>query len=222
MRRLQPFFLSLFVSWFAPVASADNASMSCAGPTLSDGAFLASWCSNNLFIAGPNGVEDLKLGFVPDVQRSFFLNSSGEVVGSLEALGDRSSYFLVYTGAVTIFMATLGSSASPAGGGRGFLPGTEVNGDFGTFNSDPGPVFQDPREPGGVEAPVLNGLSPSVLITGLSDQGVVTGVESYGYDFHPDVNLPVTWVITPEPSAWMLVLGAALLTLVIKWKTLFH
>jgi hypothetical protein len=27
---------------------------------------------------------------------------------------------------------------------------------------------------------------------------------------------------TPEPSAWMLVLRAALLTLVIKWKTLFH
>jgi hypothetical protein len=26
----------------------------------------------------------------------------------------------------------------------------------------------------------------------------------------------------PEPSAWMLILGAALLTLVMKWKTLFH
>jgi len=171
-------------------------------------------------IAGPNGIEDLKLGFVPDVQRSFFLNSRGEVAGSLEALGDRSSYFLVYTGGITIFMSTLGSSASPAGGERGFLPGTEVNGDFGTFNSDPGPVFQDPREPGGLEAPLTIGLEPSVLITGLSDQGVVTGVESYVYDFHPEVNLPVTWVITPEPSTWLYALAAVLVILVTKWKIL--
>jgi hypothetical protein len=29
-------------------------------------------------------------------------------------------------------------------------------------------------------------------------------------------------MLTSEPSTWIYVLGAALLTLVIKWKTLFH
>jgi hypothetical protein len=103
------------------------------------------------------------------------------VAGEVEFDGDRSSYFLVYTGAGTIFQLDLSRG--------GFLSGSKVTGDFGTFGPDPGPIFHDPREPGGLEFPIDRGLIPDMLITGLSDQGVVTGVERYGYDYHPEVDM---------------------------------
>jgi len=205
VKSLLPFALLLFfVSWFAPAAHADSTSMSCGGPTLSDGAFLASWCGNNLFVAGPNGIENLELGFIPDVQRSFSINAFGEFVGSLEFAGDRSSYFLIYTGAGTLGpFDTIPSSTGPTSNPTTFPPGAQVTGDFGTFTTDAGPIIDG-------EPPTDIGAYPSVLITGLSDQGVVTGVESYYYsDSRTFINIPVAYYLpalgVPEPGSLLLI-----------------
>jgi hypothetical protein len=176
------------------------------GPTLSDGAFLASWCSRDLFIAGPKGIDDLHLQFVPDWQRSFFLNSSGQVAGSLEFDGDRASYIFSYAGAGEINTWQMVSQDN-------------------LFVFDwppPGPVFFDAREPGGREEPIDVGLFPSLLITGFSDQGVMSGIYSYVYDFHPMVEVPFTTSSVPEPAGLLILAGGLLfLKLVVRrlaWK----
>jgi hypothetical protein len=58
-----------------------------------------------------------------------------------------------------------------------------------------------------------------VFYPGFNSQTVVN-FHGVGPQLLEEVN--VGYVVTPEPSAWMLVLGAALLTLVIKWKILVH
>jgi len=77
-----------------------------------------------------------------------------------------------------------------------------------TFNSDPGPVFEGPREPSGLDAPLTIGLEPSVLIGSRIRGRIATGIESYINDFHPPVSIPVTYYlpneIVPEPATLVL------------------
>ncbi len=74
---------------------------------------------------------------------------------------------------------------------------------------------------GGPSAASFSPVSAIEVSLGLS---VASGLGAFGsLSTNPTVTPFTTEIIlTPEPSAWMLVLGAALLTLVIKWKTLFH
>jgi hypothetical protein len=208
-------FLFLLFLVFAGRASADGLPVtSCGLGSLTDGAFTACWGSGGLFIDGPEGIANIDVTFGPLVH-SFFLNSSGEVAGSLEFAGDRSSFFYDYSGACS-------SSQSIVGSG-GALPGSHVSspspfpfrggvncGGLGTFGFDPGPLLPDPLNPGRFLSPVSEpSLSPSVLITGLSETGVVTGIEHYDYEDNERVNIPVSWYLpalaVPEPNGLLLI-----------------
>jgi hypothetical protein len=61
----------------------------------------------------------------------------------------------------------------------GYLPDSTITTYGANLVWNPGPVFNDPREPGGKEYPIDAGFEPSVMATGITDNGIVEGNEQY-------------------------------------------
>jgi len=157
-------------------------------------------------VIGPAGLETFVSPiFGPlDEFRSFYLNDSGEFVTSVEVTADRSSYFGIYRGAG---VASIGSGS--------FLPGSTTQGDTGSFALAPGPTipgyFQDLRS--------ADALS-SILMTGLSDNGVASGIETIAYlGLYNNFLLeePVSWQVSvPIPSTLTLFATGILMLVAFK------
>jgi hypothetical protein len=224
-------FLFLLLLVVADRASADGLASICGfspASVLSNGKFQAAvgHCAGYqslgtvIAIEGPAGLEILWGAGPVDTDRAFYLNNKGEVVFSYEATGDRATLVAAYTGPGVQEIPDARICSCCCGSSN--LPGTTITTYSAALGMDPGPVFQDPREPNGLDAPITDGLFPNILATGITNNGIVEGVEQYGYDFHPLVSIPATWdfMPAPEPSTWLYALAAVLVILVTKWKTL--
>jgi len=100
----------------------------------------------------------------------------------------------------------------------------------GTFGGLPFDVFGGPVFPG-YEEIIAPSMTPSVLVTGLSDQGIASGIATYDYESAPtnptantfSVDVPVTWDLgipkpLPEPTSLMLFVPGLLALLGLKLK----
>jgi hypothetical protein len=220
-------FFLLLLSVFAGRASADGLAATCGispASVITNGHFQAAVGScagyllgTEILIDGPAGLEILWGMGAVDVNLAFYLNNKGEVVFSYEATGDRAALVAAYTGPGVQQIPAAKVCSCCCGG---ILPGTTITTDSAALGMGPGPVFYDPREPGGSEYPVTNGLFPSILVTGLTDSGIVEGDEQYAYDFHPLVSIPATWSFepVPEPTTLLLLIPSLLAFVALRLK----
>jgi hypothetical protein len=169
--------------------------------------FVPGSSGTDLYIAGPKGVETFAFRFVWDRTRgSLFLNDLGEVIGAGEATADPFIFFAIYG---------FGGHPQPLGGfgnGNGFLPGSPIQGDFGSLGWSPIP----PPAPPGIVL-VRSDVVPTT--TGLSDQGIATGTLTWGCE-GSDCHFvePLSWDLgilrpVPEPAS-LLLTGIGLFILV--------
>src|SRR5882762_4381310 len=216
-------FLSLVLLVFAGRAAADGIGANCLPdptdgpptPLLTDGEFQAIACNvtglgGAVFIDGPAGLETFRFGgtFV-DNFRSFFINDRGEVVLSWQSFATDSTFVAAYTGPG---LQDVGNSCDLCGPQN--LPGATIRTSFAFLTLALGPVFYDiPGYPNAPDEPTYDGISTNILATGISDGGIVEGVETYGrYDVHAPVTIPATWGFepVPEPATLMLLIPGLL------------
>jgi hypothetical protein len=225
-------FLFLVLLVLAGRAPADGIGANCetsgGPPSLqTDGQFQAIACNvagfgGVVLIDGPAGLETFRFGGTyVDGFRSFYLNDRGEIVLSWQSFGTDSTFVAAYT---RPGLQDVGNSCDQCG--PMVLPGSTIESNFAFLTLALGPVFHDiPGYPNIVDMPTYDEISTNILATGITDNGIVEGVETYArYDFHAPVAVSATWVFepTPEPSTWLYALAAVLVTLVIKRNTLFH
>ena len=175
-----------------------------------NGTYVATICSQTAFqllvIDGPSGLKQFGVVGLNSTFRNFILNDLGEVAIAAET-DDGDSYTRVanYNG---------GLETSTR-----YTPGSVITDSLTSLFMDPGPVFHDvPGDPLAIDDQQQTGFMPRILITGLTDDGTITGIEQYAYEFHPVVSVNATWkfkaISASEPSSLSL-FGISLLVLVL-------